>query len=51
LEENIGATSVQLTDEEARQIRTEIEKVEVTGDRYPPAFQSYSFGDTPKISP
>ncbi|KAK7178818.1 hypothetical protein DPSP01_014346 [Paraphaeosphaeria sporulosa] len=51
LEENIGSIKVQLTAEEVKEIRAEIEKVEVTGDRYPPAFQSYSFGDTPELSP
>ncbi|KAF2800221.1 Aldo/keto reductase [Melanomma pulvis-pyrius CBS 109.77] len=49
LEENIGAIDVKLTDEELQQIRAEIEKVEVTGDRYPPSFQSFSFGDTPPL--
>lgn len=51
LEENIGALAVKLTAEEVEQIRTEIEKVEVAGDRYPPSFQSYSFGDTPELAP
>ncbi|KAJ4357494.1 uncharacterized protein N0V89_002070 [Didymosphaeria variabile] len=51
LEENVSAINVQLTDNEVKHIRAEIERVEVTGDRYPPAFQSYSFGDTPELSP
>ncbi|KAL1611846.1 hypothetical protein SLS60_000067 [Paraconiothyrium brasiliense] len=50
LEENVNAINVQLTDEEVKHIRTEIERIEVTGNRYPPAFQSYSFGDTPELS-
>ncbi|KAF2827929.1 Aldo/keto reductase [Ophiobolus disseminans] len=49
LEENVAAVDVQLTDEESAHIRAEIEKVEVRGDRYPPAFQEFSFGDTPEL--
>jgi hypothetical protein len=51
LEENVGTVNVRLSKEEAKQIREEIEKVEVTGERYPPAFQAYSFADTPELSP
>ncbi|KAF2650885.1 Aldo/keto reductase [Lophiostoma macrostomum CBS 122681] len=51
LEENVGAINVQLSSEEVKQIRAEIEKVEVSGDRYPPSFQEYSFGDTPPLEP
>jgi hypothetical protein len=49
LEENVGAVNIKLTPEEVQQIRKEIEKVEVSGDRYPPAFQAYSFADTPEL--
>ncbi|KAF1975487.1 Aldo/keto reductase [Bimuria novae-zelandiae CBS 107.79] len=46
----VGAIYVYLTAEEAQEIRMEIEKVEVAGDRYPSVFQSFSFGDTPDLS-
>ncbi|KAF2735796.1 Aldo/keto reductase [Polyplosphaeria fusca] len=49
LEENVAAIDVKLTDDEVRTIRSEIEKVEVSGDRYPPWFAPYSFGDTPEL--
>jgi hypothetical protein len=49
LDENIGAINVRLTTDEVQQIRAEIEKVEVVGDRYPASFQSFSFGDTPEL--
>ena len=48
LDENVGAIDMSLTEEEIKQIRDEIEKVEVAGDRYPPAFQGFSFADTPE---
>ncbi|ORY15283.1 NADP-dependent oxidoreductase domain-containing protein [Clohesyomyces aquaticus] len=51
LEENVSSIDVRLTAEEVQQIRAEIEKVEVTGDRYPPFFAPYSFGDTPPLQP
>jgi hypothetical protein len=50
LEENVGAVNVTLSDEEVKQIRDEIEKLEVIGERYPAAFQAYSFADTPELS-
>ena len=45
----MAAIDVQLSSEEVKQIRDEIEKVEVAGDRYPPAFQAFSFADTPEL--
>ncbi|KAF2646389.1 Aldo/keto reductase [Massarina eburnea CBS 473.64] len=49
LEENVGAIDVKLTPEEVRQIREEIEKVEVIGDRYSSKLQPFSFADTPEL--
>ncbi|KAF2468935.1 Aldo/keto reductase [Lindgomyces ingoldianus] len=49
LDENVGAVNVYLAPDEIQQIRTEIEKVKVVGDRYPPFFAPYSFGDTPPL--
>ncbi|KAH6673036.1 NADP-dependent oxidoreductase domain-containing protein [Halenospora varia] len=48
LEENVGALNVELSKEEVKQIRDEIEAVEVKGERYPPFFAAYSFADTPE---
>lgn len=49
LEENVGALNVELSKEEVKQIRDEIEAVEVKGERYPPFFAAYSFADTPEL--
>jgi hypothetical protein len=49
LEENIGAAKVQLTKKEAQEIRDEINKTEIIGERYPPWFESYNFADTPEL--
>jgi len=49
LEENMGALKINLTDAEIKQIRTEIEKTEVHGDRYPAAATKYLFGSTPAL--
>ncbi|KAF2489787.1 Aldo/keto reductase [Lophium mytilinum] len=49
LEENVNAAKVKLSPTEVQNIRDEIEKVEVVGDRYPAFFQQYSFGDTPPL--
>jgi len=49
LEENMKALDVKLTAVEVKEIRTEISKVEVTGNRYPAFFQQYSFADTPEL--
>jgi hypothetical protein len=37
-----------LNEREVKEIRAEIEKVEVTGERYPPFFAAYSYADTPE---
>jgi len=50
LEENMKALDVKLTSEEVQDIRAEISKVEVAGDRYPAFFQQYSFADTPALN-
>jgi hypothetical protein len=49
LEENMAALDINLSPGEVMAIRTEIEKVEVIGERYPPTFEGYSFGDTPPL--
>ncbi|AQV93533.1 aldehyde oxidase [Cupriavidus necator] len=40
LEENLGAVSVELSDDELRQIHSALEQVKVHGDRYPAALQA-----------
>jgi hypothetical protein len=49
LEENVSAVDVHLTTTEVKAIRTEIEKIEVVGARYPPFLAQYSFADTPEL--
>lgn len=49
LEENVGAKDVKLSPEEVQEIRKEIEKTEIIGARYPPAFEGHSFADTPEL--
>jgi hypothetical protein len=49
LEENVDAVKVQLSAAEAQEIRTEIEQVEVVGERYPPFLAQYSFANTPEL--
>ncbi|KAH7139333.1 NADP-dependent oxidoreductase domain-containing protein [Dendryphion nanum] len=49
LDENVASINVSLTDEEVQQIRAEIEKVEVAGERYPAGFNSFCFADTPEL--
>jgi len=48
LEQNMKSLDVKLTPGEVKEIRVEVSKVEVTGDRYPAFFQQYSFADTPE---
>jgi hypothetical protein len=48
LEENVKSTTIKLSAAEAQEIRDEIEKVEVIGERYPPFLAQYSFADTPE---
>jgi len=40
---------VQLTGKEVQEIRDEINKTEIVGERYPPWFESYNFADTPEL--
>jgi hypothetical protein len=49
LEENIAAAKVKLSPDDLKLIRTNVEKVEVVGERYPPGLAMYSFGDTPEF--
>jgi len=49
LEENVAAFNVHLSTSEVHEMRKDIEKVEIFGDRYAPLFQKYSFGDTPEL--
>jgi hypothetical protein len=49
LEENVGAAQVKLSEQEVREIRDEINKTEILGERYPPWFESYNFADTPEL--
>ncbi|KAF2008022.1 Aldo/keto reductase [Amniculicola lignicola CBS 123094] len=49
LDENVKAVEVKLSQDELQEIRREIEKVEVVGDRYPPSFEAASFADTPSL--
>jgi len=46
LEENLGALKVELSNEEAKEIRELAVKADVRGERYPPEMNSHSFGDT-----
>jgi aryl-alcohol dehydrogenase-like predicted oxidoreductase len=48
LEENLGALDVKISAEENKDIRQAIEKVEVSGGRYPETMKSSLFADTPK---
>lgn len=49
LEENLGALEVVLSEEEVAYIRSEVEKCQVAGERYPEAFMAYCFADTPPL--
>lgn len=49
LEENLGSFKVKLTDEEEKEIRHACENAEVSGGRYPAAFASALFADTPPL--
>ena len=49
LEENMGALKVKLTDTEIKDIRNQVEKAEVHGVRYPDAWMSRLFADTPAL--
>lgn len=49
LEENLAAAHIKLSSEEEREIRKDIEAAEVSGGRYPEAFASALFADTPPL--
>ncbi len=49
LEENLGALNVRLTEKEEKEIRNEVEKIEVKGERYPEAMVGFLFADTPEL--
>jgi len=50
LEENAKAVELELSSEEVKEIRAEIEKVGGgKGERYPPAMMSKCFGDSPEL--
>jgi hypothetical protein len=49
LDENVDAMKVKLSEAEVKNIREEIEKVEITGERYGAMFNKYSFADTPEL--
>lgn len=49
LEENLGALKITLSKEEETEIRKAVEKAEPSGSRYPPAFASALFADTPPL--
>ncbi len=49
LEENVAANDIPLTKEEIAEIRGIIEAAEVYGERYPEAFMSELFRDTPPL--
>jgi aryl-alcohol dehydrogenase-like predicted oxidoreductase len=49
LEENIGSMEVKLTEEENKAIRKYCEEADVAGERYPAAFSTWLFSDTPPL--
>lgn len=49
LEENLGALKIKLTKEEEQEVRKACEEAEVAGGRYPEAFSSALFADTPPL--
>ncbi|KAH7175992.1 NADP-dependent oxidoreductase domain-containing protein [Dactylonectria macrodidyma] len=49
LVENLASCKVDLSDEEKRVMRKEIDDAEVAGGRYPDAFSKASFADTPAL--
>jgi aryl-alcohol dehydrogenase-like predicted oxidoreductase len=49
LKENLGAFDVQLSAEEEKEIREEVEAADVTGERYPEAFMKACYADTPPL--
>jgi len=49
LEENMAALDVKLSKEEVAEIRTEVDKCQIVGSRYPEAMMAYCFADTPPL--
>jgi aryl-alcohol dehydrogenase-like predicted oxidoreductase len=49
LDENVGAIHVQLTKEENDEIRKVVEAAEVSGPRYPEAFEASLYAETPEL--
>jgi aryl-alcohol dehydrogenase-like predicted oxidoreductase len=49
LEENLDAFNVELSDEEAAEMRKIVEEAEVHGERYPEGFTAELFRDTPLL--
>jgi len=50
LEENLGALHLKLSKDEEQEIRKACEAAEVHGGRYPEAFASACFADTPPLN-
>ncbi|SPO06495.1 probable IN2-2 protein [Cephalotrichum gorgonifer] len=49
LEENVGALSVKLTEDEVKEVRDFVDAADVHGSRYPEAMASLSYADTPAL--
>ena len=50
LEENLGGANVRLSAEELQEVRAVAEQADAAhGDRYPSAWMSFLFGDTPAL--
>ena len=49
LEENMGALDVVLSEEEEKEIRREVERAEIKGDRYDGVMKGVTFMDTPPL--
>lgn len=49
MEENVGALSVKLTEDEVKEVRDLIEATEVYGLRYPDVMMNTLFADTPAL--
>lgn len=50
IDENLGALKIKLTSEEEKEIRKACEAAETAGGRYPEAFASALFADTPPLN-
>lgn len=49
IDENLGALKIKLSKEEEQEIRKACESAESAGGRYPPAFATALFADTPPL--